>query len=940
MTRNRLILYFIILGSVFLIRYIFNIETSFTSSNTSTLSYFSSTSSSSLVSSSSTYPKDSTTGYLHGATTTITSCNCPEPKPCPELSSGSTTGSDSSPIAPIIFPEETLDIPEESITNKFDTRINALIQLFLEDDIMLKLLTEQPATPSNEQQRYQYFSDSLSRLTLLSAQIQEIIKTIKQNISHVQHIDTVDTDTNAIIYPDPTTIRCHAQQDSFDLCHYENICIDIPSDKINFNSNLEPSWYLIQSYLFPSSTTTKDIPSMTHIRSSPLGSFSSSSAEETTTIDPITKATKEWLTSQLHNRHAQRQESFPGVSLEQLEKDGLTDRLAWDFVDVLSPHPGKRPRAVPFGTFFRPKIINANDAIPKMSGGNFPGIVTWIDNVYISYSLLHSQLWGFSQGVAFPMLGSIFANESSNLHLPPIDNFVVIPDRWRTSDHSATAWNQGNPYQGYKGGTWINGILTETLQYFHPRKKAPYSGFTIDPHPIINYTQLPESANGYFPYENYIIEIMEPVMYTACQNFDTILQPYMGEGNFGGVGGLQLDSTNSYNLIAICLMRFAERLPPFNTNESLPILPYQTLSMDNIQDGTRMMFTPRDIPPHPLIVSILFAFEELAAPLVQKDSSVPLSLKMIRSTIHQTVAYQKLYEHMLRYVPHRICGKRAVLLGNRDALVGGNAEATFIRNFAHDKGTTPILDRGYTYPPQQILIVDRGDDDKGKHNGYGRWFANRDEMEIIIQKYNVTYRVLTDREIFNLTFIEQMKIFGQYGLLIMAHGAGESTSAFMPPRSAVIEIYPYGMWCPVFLRMHTASGNHHFSIHSELKGTNLDYAYVNGLRGPRGGEKHLELAQKIEKQCEHLGHVGSSLAPDCWHDNRMSNVMVPLAEFEHTLLLALHSIGIQRYPINSPISLLHGAPNGTFYTDSPLSQLDPEYYRSRRWKVCPPNTTY
>jgi hypothetical protein len=35
-------------------------------------------------------------------------------------------------------------------------------------------------------------------------------------------------------------------------------------------------------------------------------------------------------------------------------------------------------------------------------------------------------------------------------------------------------------------------------------------------------------------------------------------------------------------------------------------------------------------------------------------------------------------------------------------------------------------------------------------------------------------------------------MFGDYGLLIIAHGAALMNGLFLPPRSVIIEIYAYG----------------------------------------------------------------------------------------------------------------------------------------------------
>jgi hypothetical protein len=57
-----------------------------------------------------------------------------------------------------------------------------------------------------------------------------------------------------------------------------------------------------------------------------------------------------------------------------------------------------------------------------------------------------------------------------------------------------------------------------------------------------------------------------------------------------------------------------------------------------------------------------------------------------------------------------------------------------------------------------------------------------------------------------MSFAEQARLVGQYGMVVVAHGAGETSLAFLPRRSVVIEIAPYQMWCPIYQRLLTNMG--------------------------------------------------------------------------------------------------------------------------------------
>ena len=66
-----------------------------------------------------------------------------------------------------------------------------------------------------------------------------------------------------------------------------------------------------------------------------------------------------------------------------------------------------------------------------------------------------------------------------------------------------------------------------------------------------------------------------------------------------------------------------------------------------------------------------------------------------------------------------------------------------------------------------------------------------------MQKYDLEFDLVTDRNLSRLSFAEQARLFGRYGLVVVAHGAGETNFAFLPRRAAIIEISPVMLWCPL-----------------------------------------------------------------------------------------------------------------------------------------------
>lgn len=119
----------------------------------------------------------------------------------------------------------------------------------------------------------------------------------------------------------------------------------------------------------------------------------------------------------------------------------------------------------------------------------------------------------------------------------------------------------------------------------------------------------------------------------------------------------------------------------------------------------------------------------------------------------------------------------------------------------------------------------------------------------------------------------------------------------------------------------------------------MDYAYVRGK--PKDDDGNIDIAKwheqgtELAARCEYGGRVKASRDGDCWHEYRTASVVVPIHEFEATLLSALEAIGVHRFPVNASIPLLHGIPDGK--ASPPFAHLDPSYYRSQAWHACPPD---
>lgn len=321
-----------------------------------------------------------------------------------------------------------------------------------------------------------------------------------------------------------------------------------------------------------------------------------------------------------------------------------------------------------------------------------------------------------------------------------------------------------------------------------------------------------------------------------------------------------------------------------SSNASLPFtLPYQSLSAAPTTPRPRIIYSAADVPRAD-------SFTDAGAPL-------------------------------------RVCVKRGVLVGDKPFMVGGVAEANLVRDFAYRQVKVPVPDWKALgpNPPQTALIVDRGLDEK-KGSVKPRGFVNPEAMMRVLEKYGVKYRYVTDKDLSGMTFAQQAALFGSHGLLIMAHGAGESNALFMPARSAIIEISPYGMWCPLYTRMASYLGFHVLPIYSRLKGPNLDYLFQSSWT-----EDWRQRAARIASDCDAMD-LPKAARGNCFSEYRRGSVNVPIHEFEHVLLKALDLIGNRQFPRNAALALLDGEAQAgvgpTWYA--------PGLYENASAVVCPP----
>lgn len=204
----------------------------------------------------------------------------------------------------------------------------------------------------------------------------------------------------------------------------------------------------------------------------------------------------------------------------------------------------------------------------------------------------------------------------------------------------------------------------------------------------------------------------------------------------------------------------------------------------------------------------------------------------------------------LDHRPLRLCARRLIGVGNKETLVGGTAEGNLYREWAAEVrrrvgppgaplGPGLVAPSGamspFSTPPTEaaklpILLIDRGQRDNGETvaGAYGRRFHNLEEMEGVLRKYGLSWRTVDDPVLRAMSFEEHVGLFNSAKLLIIAHSAGENNALFMPPRSAIIEVYGAQMWCPIYSKALSYAGHHVFPIYSNLNAPGQDYAFSYG----------------------------------------------------------------------------------------------------------------
>jgi hypothetical protein len=415
----------------------------------------------------------------------------------------------------------------------------------------------------------------------------------------------------------------------------------------------------------------------------------------------------------------------------------------------------------------------------------------------------------------------------------------------------------------------------------------------------------------------------------------------------------------------------------------------------------RVVWTPRDLPVPPIAAAALRVAMERASELLGEDvsavwgralaaevgarvggaGSAPAPPLVISSfadaalgALAATPALSHLGDWLIHGRPLRVCARRAVVTGMKDHIVGGISEAATMREIAHAARVKtapnsaavppmPVLPplrpgdgavpmgvspapagaEGDDAPPfAPILLLDRGQASNGFSvvGKWGRRFENLPDMLAVLDKYNLTYTHVEDAALVKMSFEEQAVLFNSHKLLIMAHGAGMVNTLFMPRRSAIIEVTPYGMYCPLFFRQNVFSGHFVFPIHSLVNSPAQDYSYIIGHTRP--GEAYDRELNYYRTRCELRGHFTQAVTNGlCFHMAKTVPTVTPIDEFEATLLHALDAVGLPRKHRGAAHHLLQGLPTEEEWDAGRVPLLhhtQPGFFKNRSWHLCPPRT--
>jgi hypothetical protein len=530
---------------------------------------------------------------------------------------------------------------------------------------------------------------------------------------------------------------------------------------------------------------------------------------------------------------------------------------------------------MPGDTIFSSTVEPASNSVPMSVGGTYDGEVTWMDGLYFGTYDQIVNPWLSHAQISSPLFGLLYLNATAALDLPPLNAFTAaaMPTEAHRLITTTSHMTPFNRLGTDEDDVWED-LTNEVIFSFMGENRWSLQML----HHLLKFVSRDKrpgigSWSGKPP----------PATFLDKAKLKTFVEQCVPAIPCRKGKDITAADAACPALPAFCQSLLAEQKKAgfAKPTASFPSVPRSWLYFENVE-GARAFFMNKGLPYPDLPVD---------SKKVGPDGNAK----------------------------QRVCTRRAVHFGARFNMAGGAAESAFVRAIGEkafgvkpaEPGIRPDL------PPAKVLLVDKCENCRIR-----RHILNIDEVRGVLTKYGIDFTFMSDDKINKLTLNEQTDLFSNHGLIIAPHGSALVNALFAPRRSVVIELFPYNLFCPVYWKMSLHQGRYHFPIFSKAKGPDLSFTYFR----PKDDFTFM-------RKCEGEGLASTYY---CFFEYRWQSIIVPIHQFEHTLLDALSLIGLARPPQNSTISKLHGYPDGDW---GPLLVPDANYYKKNAWKLCSPDST-
>ena len=200
------------------------------------------------------------------------------------------------------------------------------------------------------------------------------------------------------------------------------------------------------------------------------------------------------------------------------------------------------------------------------------------------------------------------------------------------------------------------------------------------------------------------------------------------------------------------------------------------------------------------------------------------------------------------------------------------------------------------------VVIDNRDTQRG--------IVNIKQVEALMHHYELNYTIAPAFP-YGMGLRPQVELLADVDVYVVVHGAGETNIMFMPPRSVLIEIFPYGFQKQNFYHLAETCGLFYESVHSRIKSNNSRTLYD----------------EEWWRTCQYEATIDHSFIANCYSAVKNSQTYVPIREFEDKLLSAYNSIGI---PLQNRVSSL-------FWVQEEDNLVQNDFYASSNMCQNPPN---